>query len=85
MSLKLDGKPFVKEKLTPEAQRIMDFLNKAGDNEIFSRQELITRGFSIQVLARNHDIWKKVSRIWQQRRYYGNPKAMAAFDKEVGQ
>lgn len=82
--LKLDGKPFVKEKLTPEEQRIMDFLNKAGDNEIFSRQELIHRGFSTQALTRNATLWEKVSRVWQQRRYYGNPKAIVAFDKEVG-
>lgn len=86
MTLKLDGKPFVKDVIPPAQQRAIDLLLKSPIDEIFSMTEMgdkhgLGKDMLIKVAGRRTDI----TYLWRQRRYFGNPKAIAAFVKQVSE
>lgn len=83
--LKLDGKPFVKERVSQAVQQLETFLIKAPADEIFSRIDLISKkNYSRDCMDKLAVARPDLTRLWQCKRYYGSPKAIAAFDKEVG-
>lgn len=86
MTLKLNGKPFVKDTVSPAQQRVIDWLMKAPADEIFSMSEIVEkRNVGKDSLKKVATIAPDITHVWRARRYFGNPKAIAAFVKQVSE
>lgn len=81
--LKLDGKPFTTKVTSAAATKIKEFLQAAPEDEIYSRAEMNSRGFSKDSLDKAVVAFPELSRLWKGKRFYGSLKALEAFDKEI--
>jgi len=86
MALKLNGKPLDLNPLTPSAQKVKAFLDKAPADELFTTAELAQKARAGRVEDQTQIFTRSLPAYWERvsnRVLWGNPKAIAELRKQV--
>jgi hypothetical protein len=84
--LKLNGKPFDPKPAPKSVDAVKDFLDRQPQDELFSVTEMMARvGIGKDPMVRAVALLKDYTRLLRQRRYWGNPSAIAELDRRMNE
>lgn len=86
MPLKLNGKPFDLRPLAPSIQKLLAYLDKSPQDEIFTAPELCTRaGVASDYLSQSDRLkaFDGYTATVGRQRYMGHPKAIQELQKQL--
>lgn len=84
--LKLNGKPFEIRPPAPSIEQIRTFLDAQPEDDLFSFSEMTARmGAGKDSLIQAGKVLHEYTRLYKQRRYWGNPKAIVELNRRLNE
>ena len=83
--LKLDGKAFCPAPEQGSVTHLRNVLKNLPRGEVFTSKEMERMGVNSNSIERYYHLLPECTRRWRNKRVWGHPEAIKAFDKMVNQ